>query len=224
MIQLFDFTTSKKLSENQGWANNTDVINYSTSTGDFPLLTGSLDAAMVSSLSAGTYTVIASDTQNLGGAILAEAYDGNNGTAAQRITCLSARGYAYGTDKSLTAGFVISGSVPQRVVLRGVGPNMTFSGVATAATDTKLIVYNSKQQAIAVNDNWETQVTLTAGLSQADASELAATFPKVGLANLKAGSKDAAILLTLPPGLYTLQVSGVNGASGDAMAEVYLVP
>jgi hypothetical protein len=37
-------------------------------------------------------------------------------------------------------------------------------------------------------------------------------------------SKDAALLLTLQPGIYTAQVSGVAGATGVALVEVYEVP
>ena len=35
------------------------------------------------------------------------------------------------------------------------------------------------------------------------------------------GSKDSALLLTLPPGAYTAQVSGVTGDTGVALVEVY---
>jgi hypothetical protein len=37
-------------------------------------------------------------------------------------------------------------------------------------------------------------------------------------------SNDCAVLLTLPPGGYTAQVAGANGASGVALVEVYQVP
>jgi hypothetical protein len=46
----------------------------------------------------------------------------------------------------------------------------------------------------------------------------------VGAFSLDAGSKDAALLLTLAPGVYSAQVTGVNGATGVALVEVYDVP
>jgi len=46
----------------------------------------------------------------------------------------------------------------------------------------------------------------------------------VGAFALPVGSKDAALVITLPPGNYTVIVSGVAGASGVALAEVYAVP
>jgi hypothetical protein len=53
-------------------------------------------------------------------------------------------------------------------------------------------------------------------LSDAEAQTGAFAFAK--------GSQDAAILMVLPPGAYTAEVSGVNGATGVALVEVYEVP
>src|SRR5207302_7369459 len=61
------------------------------------------------------------------------------------------------------------------------------------------------------NDNW------------AGTSALSRAFTGVGAFPLDAMSKDAALLVTLPPGNYTAQVSGVGGTSGVALVEVYAV-
>jgi len=54
---------------------------------------------------------------------------------------------------------------------------------------------------------------------------LAAAFKSVGAFDLPAAtSKDAALLATLAPGGYTVQVSGVNNTTGVALVEVYEVP
>jgi hypothetical protein len=37
-------------------------------------------------------------------------------------------------------------------------------------------------------------------------------------------SKDAALAITLVPGIYTAQVSGADGGTGVALVEVYEVP
>ncbi len=37
-------------------------------------------------------------------------------------------------------------------------------------------------------------------------------------------SRDAALLTTLPPGGYSVQVTGVNNTTGAALVEVYEVP
>jgi len=53
---------------------------------------------------------------------------------------------------------------------------------------------------------------------------LTAVFVQVGAFPLPANSADSAILVTLPPGNYSAQVAGANGATGVALVEVYEVP
>jgi hypothetical protein len=53
---------------------------------------------------------------------------------------------------------------------------------------------------------------------------LAAIFAQTGAFPLPAGSKDAALVVTLSPGAYTAQVSGAAGTTGTALVEVYEVP
>jgi hypothetical protein len=50
-------------------------------------------------------------------------------------------------------------------------------------------------------------------------------FATVGAAALVSDtSKDAALLVTLPPGAYSAQVSGVNSTTGVGLVEVFVVP
>jgi hypothetical protein len=78
-------------------------------------------------------------------------------------------------------------------------------------TDPQIAVFTSGGAQIASNDNWS---------DNANAAQISANsgFP------LPAGSKDAALLLTLNPGTYTVQVSGVGNTTGVALVEVYEVP
>jgi hypothetical protein len=46
----------------------------------------------------------------------------------------------------------------------------------------------------------------------------------VGAFALPADSRDAALVLTLPPGSYTAQVSGVANTVGVALVEIYELP
>ena len=50
-------------------------------------------------------------------------------------------------------------------------------------------------------------------------------FSAVGAFALPGGSRDAALVLTLSAGhSYTAQVSGIGGATGEALVEVYELP
>ncbi|HOY55594.1 MAG TPA: hypothetical protein PK879_12720, partial [Opitutaceae bacterium] len=54
--------------------------------------------------------------------------------------------------------------------------------------------------------------------------ETAAVFQSAGMGALTAGSKDAALLVTLEPGIYTAQVEGAAGTTGVALVEIYEAP
>jgi hypothetical protein len=110
----------------------------------------------------------------------------------------------------VTAGFVIGGATPRKVLVRAIGPTLASFGVGGVVADPRLALFTGQTQ-IAANDNWGGDAALSAA------------FVQVGAFALAADSKDAAILVTLDPGSYTAQVSGVGG-TGVALVEVYEVP
>jgi hypothetical protein len=65
------------------------------------------------------------------------------------------------------------------------------------------------------NDNWNAP--------PADVAELEAMTAEVGAFPLAPDSLDAALLVTVPPGLYTVLVGGVDEQSGIALVEIYAV-
>lgn len=105
-------------------------------------------------------------------------------------------------------GFFINGSQSQTLMIRAVGPGLTQLGVANVVADPIIELYSGANK-IAENDDW----------SGTQASQLAA---QVGAFALPAGSRDAVLLATLPPGPYTLQVRGKTGG-GELIVEVYEV-
>jgi hypothetical protein len=114
----------------------------------------------------------------------------------------------------LTAGFVIGGTASKQVLIRAVGPALRLApfNVSGAMADPKLELF-SGQTVIYSNDNWGGGAALASSFASAGAFALS-----------DAASKDAALLVTLPSGNYTVQVSGVDGAAGLAIVEVYEVP
>ena len=113
----------------------------------------------------------------------------------------------------LIPGFVISGADSQQILLRAVGPSLASFGVSGPNADPTLTLYRGAT-VLAANDNWS---------SAANADAIAATGIAVGAFPLPAGSKDAAVLVTLPAGAYTAVVSGVDNATGIALVELYAV-
>ena len=181
--------------------------------GAFAFDVGSRDAAFTQSLS-GAFTVQAKGTGP--GTVLVEAYDAAGGVAP-RLVNLSARNFVGTGSDILIAGFAIAGTGTKQVLIRAVGPALTAFGVPGALADPRLEVFDGTGRSLAVNDNWGAAVG-SATLATA------ATFSAVGAFPLTAGSRDAALLLTLNAGAsYTVQVAGVNNATGEALVEVYEV-
>lgn len=176
------------------------------SVGAFGFANGSKDAALSQSV-AGAFTVRASGTG--AGVILVEAYDIAGG-ASPRLVNLSARNRVGTGEDILIAGFSIGGTGSKQLLIRAVGPTLASFGVARPLADPTLRVIDGRGTVVGANDNWS--------------AALGATFAQVGAFPLATASRDAALLLTLPAGgTYTIQVSGVNEGTGEALVEVYEV-
>jgi hypothetical protein len=116
---------------------------------------------------------------------------------------------------NINPGFVISGTGRKRVVVRGAGPALAALGVPGVLPDPTLSVF-SGSTLIASNNDWS-----SGSVSEA---ELRALFGAVGAFPFANGSRDAAVVLTLDPGPYTVILKDVNDRGGDALVEVYEVP
>lgn len=135
------------------------------------------------------------------------------GTRAPFVN-LSTRGRVGSGDNLMIAGLVIGGPEPKRVLIRAIGPGLVAQGVTDAISDPKLTLVDASHAVVATNDNWS---------SQANTSAIVAASAQVGAFALTPNSRDAVLLVTLEPGLYTALVDGVNGAQGVAMVEAYEV-
>lgn len=118
---------------------------------------------------------------------------------------ISTRGKVGTGEDVLIAGFIINGTGPKRVIVRAIGPSLGSAGVPDPLADPTLTLYNSNHAVVAQNDNWR----------DTQEAEIEAT----GLA--PHNNLESAIVATLAPGTYTAIVSGKNGGTGNALAEVY---
>jgi hypothetical protein len=150
-------------------------------------------------------------TSGAPGVGLFEIYDAGGNPDAS-LTNVSARMEVSDGGSIHIAGFVISGNASKTVLIRGVGPTLSEFGVSGVLADPEINVFSENTQ-IASNSNWATG-TSTAG-------QIASVSAQVGAFALQPGSNDDALLITLPPGSYTVQVTSVSGATGVALIEIY---
>lgn len=204
-LQLYSGATV--LAENDNWGAGGEIRVAATSVGAFQLPDNSKDAALLQTLGAGAYTVQLGGSSGVG---LVETYEvGAN--AATRLTNVSARSQVGTGADILIAGFVIAGQGPRTVLVRAIGPGLTQFGVTGVLADPKLDVYTGTSL-VQTNDNWGGTAALTAA------------FAQVGAFALPAASRDAVLQLTLQPGAYSAQISGVGNTTGSALVEIYELP
>ncbi|HEX7516988.1 MAG TPA: kelch repeat-containing protein [Chthoniobacterales bacterium] len=106
-------------------------------------------------------------------------------------------------DKALIGGFIITGTQPKTVIVRGIGPSLPVPG---ALADPVIEVHGPSGELLATNDNWNEALTR----QQISDSGLAPT-----------NDKESALWGIINPGAYTVILSGKNGGTGVGLIEVY---
>ncbi len=219
-LELIPQGAAAAFATNDNWGGDPQVAAVGGAVGAFPLRDpASQDAALVAAPAGGVYAVKVDGVGGTTGIALAEVYDASGSdpaAATPRLVNLSARAPVGTGDAVLIAGFVLEGTAPRTVLIRAVGPTLASYGVTGALADPRLELGRTAGGAtelIASNDNWAGDATV--GL-------VGHAVGAFGLAS--ATSRDAALVVTLPPGVYYAKVSGVDGSVGVALIELYEVP
>ncbi|MBI4622205.1 MAG: hypothetical protein HY736_03155 [Verrucomicrobia bacterium] len=215
------------LAANEGWdrgGNNAAQITALTAgVGAFPLPPGGLDAAVLLTLPAGSYTATLRGVNGTTGEALMEIYDVSRNNT--RLTNLSTLARVDDDGDLVIPGIVLAGTSPRTLLVRAVGPGLTDFGLpaSTVLGDPRVSVFNAGRAPVAANNNW----------TQGSTGTLSAVFATSGAFPLKAANGDAALLNAFSPGAYTIQAGAtpVAGAApapglttGRVLVEVYVVP
>jgi kumamolisin len=142
---------------------------------------------------------------------------------ASRLVDISTRAQVQTGQSAMFAGFVISGSgASKSVLVRGVGPALSAFGVSGILSQPLLGIYDNTSTLIASNTGWgNSPVAGTSAVQAAFRQATATDMSSAGAFPLTTNSADCAMVLTLPPGSYSAQVSGIGATTGVALAEVY---
>jgi hypothetical protein len=187
------------------------IASTAARVGAFALLNGSKDSALLALANHGAYSTSLIRPNSTTGVALTEIFD-TDASPGARLVNVSARMDVRAGEGALIAGLVITGNAPKTVLIRGVGPTLSAFGVTGVLADPQITVFSGNVQ-IASNDNWE--------IGTSSASQIITASAQVGAFALAGGSKDSALLITLQPGAYTVQVTGVGNTTGVALVEIY---
>ena len=172
--------------------------------------TNDLESAIDTTLNPGAYTAIVKGNGTgaaASGVALVEVYD-LNPSAGSKLANISTRAFVNTGNDIVIAGFILgSSNGDDRIVVRGIGPSLTAAGVSNVLADPTLELRDSNGALLVVNNDWQDD--------PAQAAELTAA----GLA--PANQLESGIAATLPPGLYTALLAGLNNGTGVGLVEVY---
>jgi hypothetical protein len=213
--------SSGVIAADDGWDGNSQESAAAAAVGAFAWTNpSSRDSALLEALGAGNYTAQIAGASGDTGVALAEVYDctppGSYSSSSPRLINLSALSRVGAGSHILIAGFVVGGTTAKTVLIRASGPALAAFGVAGTLPDPSLSLYQSAGGV---------STLLQSNVSWGGSAQIAATAASVGAFSWgAAATADSALLVTLPPGVYTAQVAGASGDSGTALIEVYDVP
>ena len=169
--------------------------------------TNDLESAIDATLAPGGYTAVVRGKNNTSGVALVEVYDLNQ-SVTSKLANISTRAFVSTGSSIVIAGFVLGdGAGDDRVVIRGLGPSLSASGLSPVLADPTLELRNSDGTLLMSDNDWQDNAAQVAEITAA------------GLA--PSNALEAAIAATLPPGAYTALLAGLNDGTGIGLVEVY---
>jgi hypothetical protein len=110
-------------------------------------------------------------------------------------------------DNALIAGFIVGGTQPKKILVRGIGPSLATFGIADPLVNPTLELHDKSGNLIAFNDDWRSD----------DGDAISAT----GIA--PTNDRESALIAVLPAGnaAYTAVLRGLNQGTGVGVVQVY---
>jgi hypothetical protein len=134
------------------------------------------------------------------------------------VSSISTRAFVGEKDQVLLGGFRVAGSRSATVLVQAIGP-----GLSAPPYDV-VVVLQHPTLSVHQNQNGK-DVVLYSNTGWGSSSVVSGAAHAVGaLPVLQPGSADSELLVTLPPGEYTAEVSGVNGGTGIALCAIRQLP
>lgn len=164
------------------------------------------ESAIVANLSPGNYTAVLRGTNNSTGIAVVELYDLDT-RPVSKVVNISTRGRVSTGDNVMIGGFILGGHNPATILVRGIGPSLNVNGVPLSGrlSDPFLELYDVNGGLLGANNNWRDGTR--------EAVQQTGAAPSNDL--------EAAFVIDLPPGSYTVLLRDAAGGEGIGLFEAY---
>ncbi len=205
-LKVTNQATDAEIVSNDNWKTATSASAV-TSSGKSEGINAK-ESAVQLTLQPGQYSAVVTGVNGATGNALVEVYDEDTAGGSIKLANVSTRGYVGTGDSSMIVSFILEGTGSKTVTTRALGPVLASFGVANTLADPYLKVTNQATDVeIVSNDNWQTATSASAVTSSGKSEGI--------------NAKESAVQLTLQAGQYSAVVTGVSGATGNALVEVY---
>jgi sugar lactone lactonase YvrE len=164
----------------------------------------------------GNYTVVATNSGGSSNPSATAALQVAPSSNAGLANSIATRAFVGTGNNILIGGFFIVGSTSRTVLVQGLGPALGQFGVTGFLAHPTLSIHqtqNGSDATLYSNTGWGSNPVLLNAAASVFASPA-----------LSPNSQDSELLLTLPPGGYSAEVSGADGGSGVALCAIYELP
>lgn len=201
VLQIIDNSDQSLVVENDNWTDDTSQIQPILDTGLGGL--NLFESAVLVTLPPGSYSAIVASNGDPGTASIEIYVDASAGLTGDLVN-LSTRGRVASGDDVMIGGLIIGGVESKRLLFRGMGPSLIIPG-SPSLNDPELLLFDAGGQLLDSNDNWMT----------------ATNWDEIEATQLVPMDNEAAMLLDLDPGSYTIHLRSVNEQSGVGLVEIY---
>jgi phospholipase/lecithinase/hemolysin len=126
--------------------------------------------------------------------------------APSKALNISTRMFVDTGERVSIAGFIVTGDIAKKILIRGIGPSLVANGVPAPLSNPTLTLFDSAGNVDKANDDWK---------NSPDPAEIMSS----GLA--PTDDRESAIIATVAPGVHTAQLAGKDGGTGNGVIEVY---
>jgi len=213
-LTLYDHL-SAVITQNTDWAGNAAISTVEAAVGAYPVPANSLDSMLYVQEPVNAYSASVGGVGGATGIAVVELYDADTPPLASRLVNLSVRAPVGTGNNILFGGFSIGGTTDDAILVRAIGPSLAGppSNLTGYLAQPILSVYqDGNATPLYSNTVWGGDPALV------NAEGVVGAYP------IATSSQDSLLLVSLPAGNYTAEITGVNYTTGIAVVEIYEVP